>query len=115
LLAKQVNSANPLAIDDPRFLIEGKRGAIMHTGDIRAEPAMVSRLAQNAHIKPYLSAGGQQKKQLEAVYLDTSSFIGTQLVPSKVYGHSLLHFGYFSWNTVGQCCPGTFRYDRSVS
>ncbi|CAE6446404.1 unnamed protein product [Rhizoctonia solani] len=65
------------------FLIEGKRGAILHTGDIRAEPAMVSRLARNAHIAPYIFTDGQQKKQLEAVYLDTASFIGTQIVPSK--------------------------------
>ncbi|CAE6395842.1 unnamed protein product [Rhizoctonia solani] len=65
------------------FLIEGKRGAILHTGDVRAEPAMISRLAQNDYIAPYLFTNGQQKKQLEAVYLDTASFIGTQVVPSK--------------------------------
>ncbi|KAL5635831.1 hypothetical protein ACGC1H_004581 [Rhizoctonia solani] len=65
------------------FLIEGKRGAILHTGDVRAEPAMVSRLVQNAYIAPYLFTNGKQKKQLEAVYLDTASFIGTQVVPSK--------------------------------
>ncbi|CAE6386262.1 unnamed protein product [Rhizoctonia solani] len=65
------------------FLIEGKRGAILHTGDIRAEPAMVSRLAQNEYIAPYLATNGQQKKQLEAVYLDTASFVGTQIAPSK--------------------------------
>ncbi|KAH7340610.1 hypothetical protein B0J17DRAFT_326791 [Rhizoctonia solani] len=65
------------------FLIQGKRGAILHTGDVRAEPAMVSRLAQSVHIAPYLFTNGQQKKQLEAVYLDTSSLIGTQIVPSK--------------------------------
>ncbi|CAE6423160.1 unnamed protein product [Rhizoctonia solani] len=46
------------------FLIQGKCGTVLHTGDIRAEPAM-------------------QKKQLDAVYLDTASFIGTQVVPSK--------------------------------
>ncbi|CAE6519796.1 unnamed protein product [Rhizoctonia solani] len=65
------------------FLIEGKRGAILHTGDMRAEPAMVSRLARSVHMAPYLFTNGQQEKQLEVVYLDTASFIGTQIVPSK--------------------------------
>ncbi|KAJ1310046.1 hypothetical protein OPQ81_006799 [Rhizoctonia solani] len=65
------------------FLIEGKRGAILHTGDLRAEPAMVSKLTQSVHIAPYLLTNGEQKKQLEAMYLDTASFIGTQMAPSK--------------------------------
>ncbi|CAE6503773.1 unnamed protein product [Rhizoctonia solani] len=77
----------PLNIADTvrnfRFLIEGKRGAVLHTGDVRAEPAMVSQLAQSVHMAPYLFANGQQQKQLEAVYLDTASLIGTQIVPSK--------------------------------
>lgn len=68
-----------------RFLIEGRRGAVLHTGDIRAEPAMVSRLAKSPQLAPYLlSSNGLQEKQLETLFLDTASMIGTRVVPSKV-------------------------------
>ncbi|KAB5587824.1 DNA repair metallo-beta-lactamase [Ceratobasidium theobromae] len=67
-----------------RFLIEGRRGAILHTGDIRAEPAMVARLTKSQHVGPYIiDSNGRQGKQLEALYLDTASMIGTRIVPSK--------------------------------
>jgi DNA cross-link repair 1C protein len=70
-----------------RFLVEGRRGTVLHTGDIRAEPAMVARLIKSRHLAPYLSGhnGGPPPKQLDCVYLDTASMLGTQAVPSKVY------------------------------
>ncbi|QRW27064.1 hypothetical protein RhiXN_01659 [Rhizoctonia solani] len=85
------------------FLIEGKRGIVLHSGDIRAEPAAISQVVQNIHIAPYLFTESQQRKKLEAVYLDTASFIGTQVVPSKgldwaclpgVFAESLSSDGY---------------------
>ncbi|GAB1517306.1 hypothetical protein RhiTH_000352 [Rhizoctonia solani] len=72
------------------FLIEGKRGIVLHSGDIRAEPAAISQVVQNIHIAPYLFTESQQRKKLEAVYLDTASFIGTQVVPSKTELQSLI-------------------------
>ncbi|KAG8728386.1 hypothetical protein FRC12_021780, partial [Ceratobasidium sp. 428] len=67
------------------FLIEGRRGAVLHTGDIRAEPAMVARLAKNRYLAPYHhDPNGQlSSKKLECIYLDTASMLGTQAVPSK--------------------------------
>ncbi|KAG8688199.1 hypothetical protein FRC09_013053, partial [Ceratobasidium sp. 395] len=67
------------------FLVEGRRGAVLHTGDIRAEPAMVARLAKNRHLAPYHhDPNGQlSSKKLECIYLDTASMLGTQVAPSK--------------------------------
>ncbi|KAG8718841.1 hypothetical protein FRC08_004265 [Ceratobasidium sp. 394] len=67
------------------FLIEGRRGAVLHTGDIRAESSMVARLAKSPHLAPYLQGLRSQpsSKQLECIYLDTASMLGTQVVPSK--------------------------------
>ncbi|KAG9126508.1 hypothetical protein FRC07_003176 [Ceratobasidium sp. 392] len=67
------------------FLIEGRRGAVLHTGDIRAEPAMVARLTKSPYLAPYLEGrnGKAPLKKLECIYLDTASMLGTQIVPSK--------------------------------
>jgi glyoxylase-like metal-dependent hydrolase (beta-lactamase superfamily II) len=54
------------------FLIEGERGAVLHTGDVRGDRAMRALLKAGSidgRLREYLAEGG--KKRLKAVYLDT--------------------------------------------
>lgn len=80
-----------------RFLIEGAQGAILHTGDFRAEPWFVDSLTRNPSLQPYLAphdiitssrdsrrAHPTIVKTLEAIYLDTASVLSKLSVPSKV-------------------------------
>ncbi|TDL17208.1 hypothetical protein BD410DRAFT_843764 [Rickenella mellea] len=77
------------------FLIEGSRGAILHTGDFRAEPAFMSALYRNPYIQRYLAprrsptkdaaivGTGSPTETLEAIYLDTACLLKTASVPTK--------------------------------
>ncbi|KAF8999333.1 beta-lactamase-like protein [Cyathus striatus] len=70
------------------YLIEGPRGAILHTGDIRIEPWFLDSLKRNPYLQPYLypdAAASTQtiSKILEAIYLDTASVFTTFSVPTK--------------------------------
>ncbi|RDB27782.1 DNA cross-link repair 1A protein [Hypsizygus marmoreus] len=78
------------------FLIEGPQGAVLHTGDFRAEPWFLESLTRNPYLQPYLaprtvspSSGPTSKintkiiKTLEAIYLDTASVLSTLTVPTK--------------------------------
>ncbi|KAJ3791181.1 hypothetical protein GGU10DRAFT_313 [Lentinula aff. detonsa] len=73
------------------FLIEGAEGAILHTGDFRAEPWFLNSLKHNPYLQPYLalsdgvtpSDGNGIVKTLEAIYLDTACVMQTHEVPSK--------------------------------
>jgi hypothetical protein len=76
-----------------RFLIEGSRGAVLHTGDFRGEPWFLESLARNPFLQKYLSHGiDPAEKQpmnpvshtLEAIYLDTASVLSVFEVPTKV-------------------------------
>ncbi|KAJ8693504.1 hypothetical protein PTI98_008491 [Pleurotus ostreatus] len=62
-------------------LIEGTRGAVLHTGDVRAEPVFIEALKLNPHLRPYLTS----TKTLEAIFLDTACLLSTAEVPSKKY------------------------------
>lgn len=71
----------------PRFLIEGPRGNILHTGDFRAEPSFRNALSNNPHLSPYLTSKRARKAKqpaLDAIYLDTASLLSTVDAPSKV-------------------------------
>ncbi|EJT98796.1 hypothetical protein DACRYDRAFT_35001, partial [Dacryopinax primogenitus] len=61
------------------FLVEGSRGAVLHTGDVRSEPVMVNALRRNPLLTQYISPF----KVLDAIHLDTSCFLGTVDVPPK--------------------------------
>ncbi|KAJ7154125.1 hypothetical protein C8R46DRAFT_1041872 [Mycena filopes] len=71
------------------FLIEGEKGAVLHTGDFRAEPWFLESITHNPFLQPYLAAGDSQPGDplgigtLEAIYLDTASVMSTLEVPTK--------------------------------
>lgn len=69
-----------------RFLIEGSQGAILHTGDFRAEPWFLESLSRNPYLQPYLdsSAGGILHRGLDCIYLDTACAFSLLNIPSKV-------------------------------
>lgn len=70
-----------------RFLIEGNQGAVLHTGDIRAEPWFLDSLRHNPFLQPYLSVPGATPgvyKTLKAIYLDTACVMNIEDVPTKV-------------------------------
>ncbi|KAF4564795.1 hypothetical protein EYR40_010966 [Pleurotus pulmonarius] len=64
-------------------LIEGTRGAVLHTGDVRAEPRFIEALELNPHLRPYLASTNE--RSLEAIFLDTACLLSTANVPSKKY------------------------------
>lgn len=70
------------------FLIEGQRGAILHTGDFRAEPWFLDSIVRNPFLQPYLYQGPDSvpftiSKTLEAIYLDTACVLSPLAVPTK--------------------------------
>lgn len=78
-----------------RFLIEGTKGAVLHTGDLRAEPVFLSSLSRNPFVQRYLAPLSSSLSEppqcldnpvqtLEAIYLDTACLLSTSTVPTKV-------------------------------
>ncbi|KAG2125588.1 beta-lactamase-like protein [Suillus cothurnatus] len=79
------------------FLIEGPRGTILHTGDVRAEHWLLQSLTRNPFLQPYIpdteedlrvliARGGQTTsltKTLNAIYLDTACMLRGTVVPTK--------------------------------
>ncbi|KAF9060729.1 hypothetical protein BDP27DRAFT_400891 [Rhodocollybia butyracea] len=75
------------------YLIEGKEGALLHTGDFRAEPWFLESLKHNLFLQPYLSLPDYDTsstnthcgviKTLEAIYLDTACVMQSHQVPTK--------------------------------
>ncbi|KAF7359244.1 DNA cross-link repair 1A protein [Mycena sanguinolenta] len=69
------------------FLIEGNQGAVLHTGDFRAEPWFLESIIHNPFFQSYLAPGDSQlrdpDKTLEAIYLDTASVMSSAPVPTK--------------------------------
>ena len=77
-----------------RFLVQGSKGAVLHTGDFRAEPIFVDAVLRNPVLQPYISSdvlknanvhrSAARQDVLEAIYLDTASMTNTFEIPSKV-------------------------------
>ena len=85
-----------------RYLIEGPRGTVLHTGDLRAEPWFLSSMQRNHFLQPYLAPSSEDLrilvarregthpeatglvKTLEAIYLDTACLLSPIVVPTKV-------------------------------
>ncbi|KAE9393271.1 hypothetical protein BT96DRAFT_1023091 [Gymnopus androsaceus JB14] len=74
------------------FLIEGSEGAILHTGDFRAEPWFLESIKYNPLLQPYLALSEDETstnngngivKTLEAIYLDTACVMQNYQVPTK--------------------------------
>lgn len=80
-----------------RFLIEGSQGAVLHTGDFRAESWFINALVKNPFLQPYIhhppqAVHGRHSHRddvlqiLHSIYLDTACLLGTSEVPTKVRG-----------------------------
>lgn len=82
-----------------RYLIEGSKGAVLHTGDMRSEACHIDSLRKNPFLSRYLapnseldyrgfhgesSTSSEMFPALEAIYLDTACLVGTADVPAKV-------------------------------
>lgn len=81
--------------------MEGDQGAVLHTGDFRAEPWFLDYICRNPFLQPYLAPpkaqdGGQfdekcpgtpLSKTLDSIYLDTACVLSTTKVPAKVLPH----------------------------
>ncbi|THH18358.1 hypothetical protein EW146_g2607 [Bondarzewia mesenterica] len=79
------------------FLVEGSHGAVLHTGDLRAEPWFLDNLSRNPILQPYLApwtsvpslddkcndSSSSVFKNLEAIYLDTACVWSPTEVPTK--------------------------------
>ncbi|KAF5341200.1 hypothetical protein D9611_005904 [Ephemerocybe angulata] len=67
------------------FLVEGDKGAVLHTGDFRAEPWFLESLTRNPFLQPYLYSErqGPINKTLEAIFLDTACVLSPAQVPTK--------------------------------
>ncbi|KAG2364272.1 hypothetical protein BDR07DRAFT_812262 [Suillus spraguei] len=79
------------------FLIEGPRGTILHTGDVRAEHWLLKSLTRNPFLQPYIpdaeedlriliARAGQTAnltKTLNAIYLDTACMLRGTVIPTK--------------------------------
>jgi hypothetical protein len=95
-----------LHLPSSRFLIEGPKGAVLHTGDFRAEPWFLESLTRNPLLQRYLSPQDQEcipsdQKQLlpclvsttlEAIYLDTASALSNLRIVTKVKVNFDLYF-----------------------
>ncbi|TFY79804.1 hypothetical protein EWM64_g4208, partial [Hericium alpestre] len=72
------------------FLVESAKGAVLHTGDFRAETRFLEAISQDKALQPYLSYQGPTGdftpplKTLDAIYLDTACQFSESPVPSKV-------------------------------
>ena len=78
-----------------RFLVEGNKGAILHTGDFRAEHCFLDRISRNPYLQRYLESppinlersvhtGSAARMCLDAIYLDTASLLSKLDAPTKV-------------------------------
>ncbi|KAJ7138135.1 hypothetical protein C8R44DRAFT_868466 [Mycena epipterygia] len=77
------------------FLIEGAQGAVLHTGDFRAESWFLESITHNPFLQSYLasldphnSAPDPLSKTLDAIYLDTASVMSFAAVPTKAHATS---------------------------
>lgn len=75
-----------------RFLVEGDKGAVLHTGDFRAEPWFLESIRRNPILQQYLAPSDTPRqhssrytvsKRLETIYLDTACMFGMEDVPPK--------------------------------
>ena len=81
--------------------MEGSQGAVLHTGDFRAEPWFLDDIRRNPLLQPYLAPpetpgsatfgqrdnkcqGDRLSKTLDAIYLDTACLLSMTDVPTKV-------------------------------
>ena len=70
-----------------RFLIEGDEGAVLHTGDFRAEPCFLDSLKRSPFLQSYIAPPPETSpivtKRLETIYLDTACLFVLEDPPAK--------------------------------
>ncbi|KAK7202760.1 beta-lactamase-like protein [Myxozyma melibiosi] len=98
------------------FLIEDDHSSILYTGDLRAEPWWLQKLAQNPFFIPYTIG----QKQISTVYLDTS-FVSREsschyFFPTKAEGaRSLIRkIREYPSDTVFHLNAWTFGYEQLI-
>ncbi|TRM64151.1 hypothetical protein BD626DRAFT_456611 [Schizophyllum amplum] len=122
------------------YLIEGSQGAILHTGDFRAEPWFLDNLTRHSRLQPYIhnrylattpSSERPIMKTLDAIYLDTATVTSVLKVPSKAHATAGLielmslyppstHFFINSWTwgyedvlkAIAQAFNAPIHFDR---
>jgi DNA cross-link repair 1C protein len=76
------------AVTVDRFLVEGPDGAVLHTGDMRAEPTHLDKLVRHPRLKKYLAPTSRSSNRsgdiLTRIYLDTACTFSDAKLPSKV-------------------------------
>jgi DNA cross-link repair 1C protein len=79
---------SPQILTERRYLVDGPRGALLHTGDVRAEPHFLAALARNPHVQRFLAPppgappNGHVHRQLAAIHLDTACVLSdSELLP----------------------------------
>ena len=69
-----------------RYLVEGLEGAVLHTGDFRAEPSFLESVVKEPLLQMYLASSTSCSfTRLEAIHLDTACLLNETELPSKVY------------------------------
>ncbi|TRM55232.1 hypothetical protein BD626DRAFT_589123 [Schizophyllum amplum] len=122
------------------YLIEGSQGAILHTGDFRAEPWFLDNLTRHPRLQPYIHSRFLATlppserpimKTLDAIYLDTATVTSVLKVPSKAHATAGLielmslyspstHFFINSWTwgyedvlkAIAQAFNAPIHFDR---
>ncbi|KAI0357562.1 hypothetical protein OH77DRAFT_1476305 [Trametes cingulata] len=101
------------------FLVEGVKGAVLHTGDLRAEPWFLESLRHNPFIQRYIddadtscrtsrcSSPATSLPKLEAIYLDTACLLNNYDVPTKANAASGIA-------SLMACYPETTRFFLNV-
>ncbi|PIL22723.1 hypothetical protein GSI_15416 [Ganoderma sinense ZZ0214-1] len=70
------------------FLVEGSKGSVLHTGDLRVEPWFLESLKHNPFIQRYIrdsrsSSSTNVLPTLDAIHLDTACLLNDYEVPPK--------------------------------
>ena len=83
-----------------RFLIEGNKGAVLHTGDFQAEACFLESISRNPYLQSYLARPQMKlgsiaqefrtvRKTLDTIYLDMASLLSKLDAPAKVWSNPM--------------------------
>ena len=86
-----------------RYLIEGSEGAILHTGDFRAEPWFLESIKRNPFLQPYLAVpeDGEFEETEEAEEVEAGCWSGGGRDP-RITGEGEPATGTFRGGVGGQ-------------
>ena len=80
--------------------MEGDKGAVLHTGDFRAERWFLDSIVKEPGLQKYLAVSLPYSRNprklvtetLEAIYLDTACLLNENEPPSKVRAYISAHY-----------------------